>query len=236
MHIPRRHLNYANVVATLALVFAMSGGALAAKHYLINSTKQINPKVLKKLKGNTGKTGPTGPTGLTGPTGPAGPAGKTGETGKPGETGETGAAGTVIAYADFTGAGAIQENTEPKNLGPENVDHTGTGVYCFKNLGFIPRTAMVSGDNSFSANETIVSVVVAPKNEALSGCNLGDCAGTHRPCESPRHTRRRGIHNLVQLSRRLRTDAPGAVRGVGAWASVQCVRCSPSLPPGQCRA
>jgi len=162
MHIPRRHLNYANVVATLALVFAMSGGALAAKHYLINSTKQINPKVLKKLKGNTGKTGPTG---LTGPTGPAGQAGK---------TGETGAAGTVIAYADFTGAGAIQENTEPKNLGPENVDHTGTGVYCFKNLGFTPRTAMVSGDNSFSANETIVSVVVAPKNEALSGCNLGE--------------------------------------------------------------
>ena len=45
----RRHVNYANIVATLALFFAMTGGALAAKHYLINSTKQINPKVLKKL-------------------------------------------------------------------------------------------------------------------------------------------------------------------------------------------
>jgi hypothetical protein len=45
----RRRLSYANVVATLALVFAMSGGALAANHYLINSTKQINPKVLKAL-------------------------------------------------------------------------------------------------------------------------------------------------------------------------------------------
>jgi hypothetical protein len=42
----RRRLSYANVVATLALVFAMSGGALAASHYLVNSTKQINPKVL----------------------------------------------------------------------------------------------------------------------------------------------------------------------------------------------
>jgi hypothetical protein len=56
----RRHLNYANVVATLALLFAMSGGALAASHYLINSTTQINPKVLKKLKGRSGQA----PSGL----------------------------------------------------------------------------------------------------------------------------------------------------------------------------
>ena len=50
-----KRLTYANVAATLALVLAMSGGALAASHYLINSTKQINPKVLKKLKGATGR-------------------------------------------------------------------------------------------------------------------------------------------------------------------------------------
>ncbi|MFI4990826.1 MAG: hypothetical protein ACHQHO_07930 [Solirubrobacterales bacterium] len=42
-------MNYANVVATLALVFAMSGGALAAKHYLLSSPKQISPKVLKSF-------------------------------------------------------------------------------------------------------------------------------------------------------------------------------------------
>ncbi len=46
----RRNLTYANVTATLALVFAMSGGALAAKHYLVNSTKQINPTVIKSLE------------------------------------------------------------------------------------------------------------------------------------------------------------------------------------------
>jgi hypothetical protein len=77
----RRHLNYANVVATFALVFAMSGGALAAKHYLINSTKQIKPSVLKQLKGNAGKTGPAGPGGPAGPAGVAGPQGPKGETG-----------------------------------------------------------------------------------------------------------------------------------------------------------
>lgn len=46
----RKHLSYANVVATLALVFAMSGGALAAKRYLLNSVGQINPRVIQRLR------------------------------------------------------------------------------------------------------------------------------------------------------------------------------------------
>jgi hypothetical protein len=90
----RRHLSYANVTATLALVFAMSGGALAAKHYLINSTGQINPKVLKKLRGTTGLPGLTGiegPTGPSGPTGLSGPAGLSGPTGPSGPSSATGA-------------------------------------------------------------------------------------------------------------------------------------------------
>jgi hypothetical protein len=74
----RRHLTYANVVATLALVFAMTGGALAAKHYLINSTSQINPKVLQKLRAATGKTGAAGSQGKQGLAGPAGGPGPIG--------------------------------------------------------------------------------------------------------------------------------------------------------------
>jgi hypothetical protein len=77
----QRRLSYANVVATLALVFAMSGGALAAKRYLVNSTKQINPKVLKKLKGQNGRNGGTGATGPAGPAGSPGPAGREGAQG-----------------------------------------------------------------------------------------------------------------------------------------------------------
>jgi hypothetical protein len=46
----RKHLSYANVTATLALVFAMSGGALAAKHYVLNSVSQINPRVIRTLR------------------------------------------------------------------------------------------------------------------------------------------------------------------------------------------
>jgi hypothetical protein len=52
-----RRLSYANVAATPALFFAISGGALAARHYLINSAKQISPKVIKALKGKTGRPG-----------------------------------------------------------------------------------------------------------------------------------------------------------------------------------
>jgi hypothetical protein len=93
----RRRITYANITATLALVFAMSGGALAATHYLINSTKQISPKVLKALKGKAGPTGPIGPQGLKGepggPTGATGPQGPKGETGATGVTGLTGAPG-----------------------------------------------------------------------------------------------------------------------------------------------
>ena len=84
---PRPRLSYANVVATLALVFAMSGGALAANHYLINSTKQINPKVLKQLRGARGKTGAAGRIGPVGPQGVQGLTGKQGKSEK-GEKGE----------------------------------------------------------------------------------------------------------------------------------------------------
>jgi hypothetical protein len=83
----RRRFSYANVAATLALVFAMSGGALAANHYLINSTKQISPKVLRKLKGARGPRGTLGPNGLAGPQGVEGLQGLRGKTGPPGEPG-----------------------------------------------------------------------------------------------------------------------------------------------------
>jgi hypothetical protein len=83
----RRHLTYANVVATLALFFAITGGALAAKHYLINSTKQINPKVLKALRGKSGPRGPQGKDGAPGRDGASGKDGTPGKEGKPGEPG-----------------------------------------------------------------------------------------------------------------------------------------------------
>ncbi len=110
----RRRLSYANVTATLALVLAMSGGALAASHYLINSTRQINPRVLKKLRGHTGPRGLQGPAGKTGATGKTGVTGNTGSTGP---QGPSASAGLATAFVQITfGSPLFIEGTEAGNL------------------------------------------------------------------------------------------------------------------------
>jgi hypothetical protein len=86
----RKRLNVTNVALALALVFAMTGGAYAAKRVLITSKSQISPKVLKELQG---KAGPAGTQGPAGPAGPAGAAGAKGDSGSPGAKGEKGDTG-----------------------------------------------------------------------------------------------------------------------------------------------
>lgn len=100
----RTRINPATVIATIALVFALTGGAYAAGKYLITSTKQIKPSVLASLKGKAGPAGPAGPAGAAGvgtagpagsqgPAGPNGPAGPEGKTGPKGEQGVKGVQG-----------------------------------------------------------------------------------------------------------------------------------------------
>jgi hypothetical protein len=103
----RKRVNATTVIAVFALVFAMTGGAYAAKKFLITSTGQISPKVLKSLKGSAGAKGASGangapgaqgPAGAAGPQGPAGAAGAAGakgEDGKDGAKGEQGIPGTT---------------------------------------------------------------------------------------------------------------------------------------------
>ncbi len=90
----RSRITYVNVVATLVLVFAMTGGAYAAKKYLITSTKQISPSVLKSLQGKAGAAGAAGVAGVAGAQGPAGPAGGKGDTGAAGKEGLAGKDGS----------------------------------------------------------------------------------------------------------------------------------------------
>jgi hypothetical protein len=117
MSIFKRRFTYANVTATLALVFAMSGGAMAASHYLVNSTRQINPAVLKKLKGNTGRTGRTGPAGKEGAVGKEGPTGKEGPAGPTGKEGPAGKEGVITEISRWrttiatAGASEAEANT-----------------------------------------------------------------------------------------------------------------------------
>ena len=106
----RKRFTYANVAMTLALVFAMSGGAYAASKYVITSTKQISPKVLKALKGSSGRNGTPGAAGAGGPAGAAGAQGPQGPQGAAGAKGEEGspwtAGGTLPSEKTETGAWA----------------------------------------------------------------------------------------------------------------------------------
>lgn len=99
----RRHLTYANVIASLALFLALGGAAFAATQLPRNSvgTGQLKPeavtagKIAKRTRGQLrGTTGPQGPQGKTGKTGAKGATGTRGATGATGARGATGTAGT----------------------------------------------------------------------------------------------------------------------------------------------
>jgi hypothetical protein len=106
----RRHLSYANVVASLALFLALGGAAFAATQLPRNSvgTGQLKPeavtsgKIAKKTRNQLmGSRGPQGPQGKTGPKGTTGAKGATGAKGDTGARGLTGADGAGPAFEVF---------------------------------------------------------------------------------------------------------------------------------------
>lgn len=114
------------LVALLALFIAMGGTAIAAHQYLISSTKQISPKVLKALRGNTGPKGATGASGAPGAPGAGGAAGA------PGKNGTNLTAETVLPSGQSESGGFAAAG--PWALGGENskkekrFGYIGTGI------------------------------------------------------------------------------------------------------------
>ena len=111
MRMIRRHLSYANVASTLALVFAMGGGAYAAlspvHNGVIHTCYRASNGALRVVRAGA-RCGrreralafdQRGPMGRRGATGLPGPTGKTGATGKTGPTGRTGRSVTSATLA-----------------------------------------------------------------------------------------------------------------------------------------
>jgi hypothetical protein len=165
-----RRLSYANVAATLALVFSMSGGALAATHYLVTSTKQISPKVLKSLKGNSGATGAQGKEGPQGREGAQGKEGAAGKEGAPGHEGKEGAAGSAVAYAHVLESGTVESATS-KNIASANVSHPSAGIYCLSGLTVPVHNVEATVDFNTGATDPEITATLGVGGG--SGCAAG---------------------------------------------------------------
>jgi hypothetical protein len=158
----RRRLNATTVIAVFALVFAMTGGAYAAKKLIITSTGQISPKVLKSLKGNAGAKGANGANGAPGAQGPAGPAGPAGpggtagangndgKEGPPGKEGKEGKEGSPWTAGGVLPSGKTETGAWASSLAPES------GVQAFIPISFtIPLAEALESEDVFLDLESI---------------------------------------------------------------------------------
>ncbi len=116
MHLSRPSAT--SIIASLALFFALGGTAVAAHHYLITSTSQLKPSVLKALRGNVGAKGPAGLAGAKGTAGQAGPAGEKGSPGSPGKEGQQGPPGPGTSVVARVRSGAPVETTSTEAGNP----------------------------------------------------------------------------------------------------------------------
>jgi Collagen triple helix repeat (20 copies) len=120
----RRKPSVTGVVASTALFLALAGGgAYAADSYIITSTHQIKPSVLKKLahdvRGPRGSHGPAGPQGLQGILGATGQQGSAGQQGLAGAQGDTGATGPSGPRGWKGDQGAQGNQGSQGNQGPQ---------------------------------------------------------------------------------------------------------------------
>jgi hypothetical protein len=161
---------YANVAATLALVFAMGGTSYAAYSLPHNSVgaSQIRTNAVKSSEIDwssvtTGKVrdgtlraqdfaGGQLPAGPQGPQGPQGPA------------------GGATAYAKVAPGGGV---TQSQGFAGGAVAYAGGGIYCVSGLPFHPRSAMVTADTANTSVPVVASVDAPGMGLAPSGCSTG---------------------------------------------------------------
>jgi hypothetical protein len=131
-------------ISLIALFVVLGGSAAATTGFIITSTDQIQPSVLKQLRGRRGPRGPRGPAGPRGgsssastsfgqgPAGPQGPQGIRGPQGEQGPKGPKGATGAKGATGPkgvpgITGMALSQIVVKDTGLMPVSAGGSGGG-------------------------------------------------------------------------------------------------------------
>lgn len=165
-------------VAILALVVAMSGSAVAASlitgKQIKDGTIQIKD-ISKRAQTKLATKASAGAPGPQGPTGPQGDAGAQGSKGDTGAQGEKGVPGEAVAYANIKPDGSVEPG-QSRGITDAMVDRTSEGIFCFKDLPFAVKSAVVTGDGSFGQIDTLPTASVLVSG-ALSDC---DADGSHK--------------------------------------------------------
>ena len=241
------------VVACLALFVASAGTSIAASHYLITSTKQIKPSVLKQLKGargpagrsatpavalpgekgDTGATGlsgeqgPKGDSGVIGAPGPPGPKGDSGATGAPGPTGATGANGSNGSQGPKgdTGATGATGGTGPQ--GPSGVVNT---VAFVGSIGEIPGDSGIvfagpTATVTTTAGQRLTGAAEAPlySDSTTASFYFGLCYQPHGGGSLTNFAPTGSLGYAYSSDPRVFTATASVVPGAGTWNVGFCV-------------
>lgn len=174
-----RHLTYAKVVATLAVVLALSGGALAATGGFTSSGRlqacvngEGGLKLLKSGKRcksgqklvSWNQAGPAGPRGAAGAQGPAGATGAAGAPGAPAVTlwAEVDVSGTLVASSGVTN---VIGNASGR-IFTFNRDISKCGISATLNDG--PATAVYAERSEFP-NQVITKTATVEEGKVTAG-------------------------------------------------------------------
>jgi hypothetical protein len=168
VQIMRRHISYANVASTLALVLAMAGGAYAAlapvRNGVVHTCYRKSGGALRVVSAGARCTrheralafdqrGPVGGRGPRGTAGPQGPTGKTAVTGKTGAAGKTGATGKT--GAGVTSAALAAGNATCPSGGSSFSSVSGTTYAC---NGSAAAFASVDATGTVAAHKNLTTV------------------------------------------------------------------------------